>query len=101
MEHGRLDAVLDVRASAKVDIDTTFGMTIITTLSFPLKLDNSYLYFKNKGEVTAVFKIDAKGRATFDTKDFQLANIPIPGAGFRIPKILTVGPTFRCKLAEF
>jgi chitinase len=95
MEYGKMEGILDARASATVDISTTFGMTIITTLSLPLDLSQSYLYFKNKGEVTAVFKLDARGNAIFDSGDFELANIPVPGAGFRIPKIMSVGPSFR------
>ncbi|KAF2416681.1 hypothetical protein EJ08DRAFT_666620 [Tothia fuscella] len=83
LEFGKLEAILDVRASASVDITTTFD------------LSQSFLYFKNKGEIEAIFRLDAKGKAVFDSGNFELANVPIPGAGFRIPKILSVGPSFR------
>ena len=95
MDYGKIEAKIDARASATVKASTSFGLTIITKFSLPLDLSGSYLYFKNKGEVVAVFTLDAKGRAFFESGDFLLADIPIPAASFRVPKILTVGPTFK------
>lgn len=95
----KISASLDATASAEVKVSTTFGFTLITTLRLPLDLSNSYLYFKNKGEVDAVFTLSAHPKARFESGDFELANIPFPGAGFRIPKLLAVGPTFRLTAA--
>uniref|UniRef100_A0A093VQL5 Uncharacterized protein n=1 Tax=Talaromyces marneffei PM1 TaxID=1077442 RepID=A0A093VQL5_TALMA len=43
----------NIRATleANVQVDTSFGITIIVTLGSPLDLSNSYLYFKNKGKI--------------------------------------------------
>jgi chitinase len=96
MKNGiEIKAHLDARASANVKVSTTFGLTILTKLGSPLDLSQSVLYFKNRGEITAVFTLDAKGSVTFDSKDIKLADIPLPGMAFRIPKIVTVGPSFK------
>jgi len=89
---------MDVRASAKVKVATSFGLTIIAKLDFPsiLDLSNSYLYFKNRGEVTAIFTLDAEGKAVYKTGDKELVGLQnFPGATFSIPKLLTVGPNFK------
>ncbi|KAF8252102.1 glycosyl hydrolases family 18 protein-like protein [Wilcoxina mikolae CBS 423.85] len=89
-------ATLDARATAKVQVATSFGLTLITTLRLPLDLSQSYLYFKNKGEVSAIFTLDAEGKAIFKTGDFEIAGLQnFPGATFSIPKLLTVGPNFK------
>ncbi|KAF8457862.1 glycosyl hydrolases family 18-domain-containing protein [Kalaharituber pfeilii] len=89
-------ATLDARATANVKVATSFGLTIITTLTFPPDLSQSYLYFKNKGEVSAIFTLDAVGKATYKTGDFEIFGLDnFPGATFSIPKILTVGPNFK------
>lgn len=92
-----LSAKLDVSATANVRVATSFGLTIITTLGRGLSLDlsQSYLYFKNKGDVSAVFTFDAVGKAVFSSGDFKIAGLDnFPGATFSIPKLLTVGPNF-------
>ena len=89
---------MDVRASAKVKVATSFGLTIIAKLDFPriLDLSNSYLYFKNRGEVTAIFTLDAEGKAVYKTGDKELVGLQsFPGATFSIPRLLTVGPNFK------
>jgi chitinase len=95
LQYGKLEAKLDATASANVKVSSSFGLTIIAQLKFPLDLSGSYLYFKNHGQVEAIFKLDARATAKFDSGDFQLANIPIPGAAFQIPGVLTVGPAFK------
>jgi len=90
-----VDAGLRVSAQANVKVDTNFGLTLISTLAFPPDLSNSYLYFRNKGEVTAKFTLDALTTASFDTGDFELAGLENFGATFSVPGILTVGPNFR------
>ena len=70
--------------------------TLITKLALPLDLSNSYLYFKDKGDVSATFIFDAVGRAKFDTHDVELLGLEkFPGATFGIPKLLTVGLKFK------
>lgn len=69
-------------------------MTILTALSLPLDLSNSYVFLKTSGEISAIFSIDALAKASFDSKEFALATLPLPGASFRIPQLLTVGPKF-------
>ena len=54
-----LQVTLHAEAQAHIEVDTSFGLTIITTMTFPPDLSNSYLYLKNKGEVTATFTLEA------------------------------------------
>ncbi|KKY21949.1 putative glycosyl hydrolases family 18 protein [Diplodia seriata] len=90
-----LEANLLVAATANVKVDTSFGLTIITTLGVKPDMQKSYLYFKNKGEVQAVFTIDALGRASFDSPNWKLAGLDnFPGATLRISGIATIGPNF-------
>ena len=90
-----LSAKLDASATANVRVATSFGLTLITTLRLPLDLSQSYLYFKNKGDVSAVFTLDAVGKAVFSSGDFKIGGLDnFPGATFSIPKLLTVGPNF-------
>ncbi|KAI9766214.1 MAG: hypothetical protein M1839_005004 [Geoglossum umbratile] len=91
-----LHAKLLAEALAHVKVATSFGLTIITTLKLPLDLSQSYLYFKNKGDISATFILDAFGKAIFQTGDIELLGLQnFPGATFSIPKLLTVGPNFR------
>ena len=86
---------LNVQAQTHVEIDTNFGFTLITTLSFPPDLSNSYLYFRNKGKVTAKFTAQAAATATFDSGDIKLLSADQFGAAFAVPGILTIGPNFQ------
>ena len=84
------------QALANIKVGTSFGFTLITKLSLPLDLSQSYLYFKNKGDVSATFTLDAVGKAVFQTGDIEIAGLQnFPGATFGISKLLTVGPNFR------
>ncbi|PLN83775.1 glycosyl hydrolases family 18-domain-containing protein [Aspergillus taichungensis] len=79
--------------TAELDVETSFGLTIITTLHDGLNLSNSYLYFKNKGEVKARFELDAVASLTYSTGDIKLIGLDdFPGATFRVPGVVTVGP---------
>ncbi|WPH03961.1 glycoside hydrolase, protein [Acrodontium crateriforme] len=91
-----LDAHLLVGALMEIDVQTSFGITMIATLGAgSITFQDSYLYFKNKGEATATFTLDALGRATFG-RDMELLNLGnFPGATFGIPNLVTVGPNFR------
>lgn len=64
-----VQANLLAQAQTNVKVATSFGLTLITKLAMPLDLSQSYLYFKNKGEVSATFTLDAIGRASFETGD--------------------------------
>lgn len=86
---------LKVQAQAHVEIDTNFGFTLITTLSFPPDLSNSYLYFRNKGQVSAKFTADAAVTATFNSGDIKLLSADQFGAAFAVPGIVTIGPNFQ------
>ena len=88
-------AKLLVQASTSVQIDTSFGLTIVATLGIPPDLSQSYMYFKNSGEVTALFTIEALVSAKYDTHDIELFGLENFGATFSIPGILTVGPNFK------
>jgi chitinase len=62
-------ANLLAQAQARVQVSTTFGLTIITTLSLPLDLSKSFMYFSNKGKVEAIFTIDALASVKYSSKD--------------------------------
>ncbi|KAI8631028.1 carbohydrate-binding module family 18 [Xylariaceae sp. FL1651] len=89
-----LSASINAKATARIQVSSSFGMTIMTKLGPSLDLTNSYLFLKTKGEISAIFTIDALAKASFDSKDFALATLPFPGASFSVPKLLTVGPKF-------
>jgi chitinase len=90
-----VEAHLLIQALMEIDIQTSFGITIIAKLGDPIDLSGSYLRFKNAGEVSAIFTLDALAKAQFH-RPFELFNMGnIPGATFSIPKLVTVGPNFR------
>lgn len=64
-----LDAHLLAETSMNIDVETTFGMTIITKLEFPLDLSQSYVYFANKGSIGATFRLDGAASLTYDSGD--------------------------------
>lgn len=86
----QVDASLNVQAQTNVKVDTSFGLTLISTLSFPPDLSNSYLYFKNQGSVSALFTVDALASASFNIPDKELFGLENFGATFSVPGILTV-----------
>ena len=90
----KFSANIDAVASADVKISTSFGFTLVATLAHPIDFSNSFLHFNNKGEISAIFTIDAAAKVEFDSKLIHLANVPLPGAGFRVPGVMTVGPQF-------
>lgn len=73
-----VEAKLDVHADLDLTIDTSFGLTIITTMGVLPDLSQSYLYFHNKGKFEAVFSMDALAQASYDTggiEPFGLQNL--------------------------
>ena len=86
------DGFLLAQALANIKVSTSFGFTLITKLSLPIDLSQSYLTFSNKGDITATFTLEAFINFFYDTKEIQLLDLPFPGAGLRIPGIATIGP---------
>lgn len=93
------EASLLAQAVAKVNVATSFGLTIICKLNTPgafIDLSQSYLFFKNQGEVSATFTLAAVAKAKYSHDDIELLGLEnFPGATFSIPKLITVGPNFR------
>ncbi|GLA25444.1 hypothetical protein AnigIFM63326_002145 [Aspergillus niger] len=88
-----VQASIRATLEANVQVHTSFGITIIVTLGSPLDLSNSYLYFKNKGKVTAQFAVDAVASVNWNSGDIKLIGLDnFPGATFRVPGVVTIGP---------
>ncbi|KFY45856.1 hypothetical protein V494_00722 [Pseudogymnoascus sp. VKM F-4513 (FW-928)] len=80
------------QALLQVNVATSFGFTLIVTkLTPPLDLSQSYLTFYNKGKVTGVLTLEAVAKFSYHKGDV-IVNIPFPGASFKIPGIATIGP---------
>lgn len=90
-----VEAKLNVQADLDLTIDTSFGLTIITTMGVLPDLSQSYMYFRNKGKVEAVFSIDALAQASYDTGDIELFGLQNFNALFSVYGIVTVGPNFK------
>ncbi|KAJ1325255.1 chitinase [Microdochium nivale] len=89
----RYDGHILAQALLNVKVESSFGFTLIVSdLSrSPLNLDQSYLTFYNKGEITGVITLEAVARVSYE-KRMEILNIPFPGASFKIPGIATIGP---------
>ncbi|RGP78609.1 glycoside hydrolase family 18 [Fusarium longipes] len=92
-----VDGKLQVLAQTEVDLETSYGFTLIATLGGKSGIDisDSYLYFRNKGEVRAKFVVDAAVTAEFDTDDVLMFSADKFGATFTVPGIVTLGPNFK------
>lgn len=89
----RYDGHVLAQALLNVKVESSFGFTLIVNdlSQTPLSMDQSYLTFYNKGEVTGVITLEAVARVSYEKKSVIL-NIPFPGASFKIPGIATIGP---------
>ncbi|KDN71453.1 putative oviduct-specific glycoprotein [Colletotrichum sublineola] len=89
----RYDGHILAQALLNVKVESSFGFTLIVNdlSQRPLSMDQSYLTFYNKGEVTGVITLEAVARVSYEKKSVIL-NIPFPGASFKIPGIATIGP---------
>ncbi|KAK5654041.1 hypothetical protein OQA88_7719 [Cercophora sp. LCS_1] len=87
-------AKVDAIATAGIKMSTSFGFTLITTLDLPLDLTKSFVHFNNEGEIEAIFTLDALAKVEWDSGVKRIATLPLPGASFRIPGIVTIGPHF-------
>ncbi|CAG8971988.1 hypothetical protein HYALB_00003326 [Hymenoscyphus albidus] len=93
-DNGKFDGHVLIQAETTVKVATSFGFTLITKLSLPLDLSQSYLTFGNAGEVTATFTLDAVAGVSYN-KEMEILTLPFPGATFRVPGIVTIGPSVR------
>ncbi|KAI0572128.1 Glycosyl hydrolases family 18 protein [Pyrenophora tritici-repentis] len=96
----KIDAHILVQALTDVSVSTSFGFTLITKLNFaspgsPLDLSQSYLTFMNQGQVTATFTLEALIRVSYESGEKTILTLPFPGATFRVPGIVTIGPSVR------
>ena len=91
------DGYILAQALTAVEVSTSFGFTLITTLDTPPDLSKSYLTFQNKGRIQSVFTLEAFINAHYDSGEIELLKLPFPGTGFRIPGIVTVGPALALK----
>jgi len=96
----KFNAHILVQALTDVSISTSFGFTLITKLNFaspgsPLDLSQSYLTFMNEGKVTATFTLEALIRVSYESGEKTILTLPFPGASFRVPGIVTIGPSLR------
>ncbi|RMZ83679.1 hypothetical protein DV738_g1033, partial [Chaetothyriales sp. CBS 135597] len=89
---GNFQAKIDAIATAAIKMSTSFGFTLITTLP-ELDLKNSFLHFNNEGSVEAVFTLDALMKMDWDSEEFTMVPLPIPGGTFNIPGIVKIGPS--------
>ncbi|RYN32093.1 hypothetical protein AA0112_g6268 [Alternaria arborescens] len=96
----KFNAHVLVQALTDVEISTSFGFTLITKLNFDnkggsLDLSQSYLTFSNSGKVTAVFTLEAMIKVSYESGEKTILTLPFPGATFRVPGIVTIGPSVR------
>lgn len=87
----------DARAISDINMSTSFGITMLTTLNLPLDLSNLYLFLQTCGGISSTFAIGALAKAKFNSNEFNLASLPFPGASFTIPKLFSVSPKFDLK----
>lgn len=86
VDNRQAQASVKATLDAHVQVDTSFGLTIIATLAFPPDLSNSYLYFKNNGKITATFQLDAVASISYSSGDIKMIGLDdFPGATFRVP----------------
>ncbi|KAI0877792.1 carbohydrate-binding module family 18 [Hypoxylon argillaceum] len=91
------DGRLLAQAETNVHVETSFGFTLICKLGKPLDLSQSYLTFTNKGDINAIFRIEAYLDLHYDSMEKSLLRVPFPGASFSIPGIATIGPAVHLK----
>lgn len=85
---GPAQAQANIRATvdANIRVESSFGLTIIAKLDERFDLSQSYLYLKNKGEVTAKFQLDAVASLHYSSGEVKLFGLDnFPGATFRVP----------------
>ncbi|KAI0443525.1 carbohydrate-binding module family 18 [Xylaria telfairii] len=91
------DGRLLAQAEANVHVETSFGFTLICKLGKPLDLSQSYLTFTNKGDINAIFRLEAYLDLHYDSMEKPMLRVPFPGASFSIPGIATIGPAVNLK----
>ncbi|KAI9150010.1 Chitotriosidase-1 [Paramyrothecium foliicola] len=88
-ECGNFKAKVDAVATAGIQLSTSFGITIITTLGPDMDLSKSFIHFNNEGNIEAVFTLDALMKMDWDSDVFTITPIPIPGGTWTIYGIAT------------
>lgn len=94
---GEADVLGRFRSSVGLNVaaSASFGVTIIAKFPFT-DLSNSYVYYKTKGDITAHFMAEAFGQIKYETEEKEVLNLDtFPGATFKIPGIVTIGPAFK------
>lgn len=79
-------------------MDVNYGFTLIATIGGEdslIDLSKSYLYFRNRGDVSAKFVMEAAVTAHFDTNDILMFSADKFGAAFAVPGVVTIGPNFK------
>ncbi|KAI0595746.1 carbohydrate-binding module family 18 [Biscogniauxia sp. FL1348] len=85
------------QAETNVHVETSFGFTLICKLGPSIDLSESYLTFTNKGDISAIFRLEAYLDLHYDSQEQTLIRVPFPGASFYIPGIATIGPAVHLK----
>ncbi|KAI0203159.1 carbohydrate-binding module family 18 [Astrocystis sublimbata] len=94
------DGRLLAQAETDVRVESSFGFTLICKLPGPgqsFDLSQSYLTFTNKGDITAIFRLEAYLDLHYDSGEKSMLRVPFPGATFDIPGIATIGPAVNLK----
>lgn len=90
---GEFSAHIDARIS--VNVQTSGVITLIGRLNDLSSFKHSYVNFRNKGEIKAGLTFNAHGELRIPYKEDTLLGIAPPGASFKIPGIVTIGPEFK------
>ncbi|KAI1180783.1 carbohydrate-binding module family 18 [Nemania sp. FL0916] len=94
------DGRLLAQAETDVHVETSFGFTLVCKLPAPgqkFDLSQSYLAFGNKGDITAIFRLEAYLDMHYDSQEKSMLRVPFPGASFYIPGIAEIGPAVNLK----
>ncbi|GAP85921.1 putative glycosyl hydrolases family 18 protein [Rosellinia necatrix] len=94
------DGRLLAQAETDVRVESSFGFTIVCKLPAPgqsFDLSQSYLTFSNKGDITAIFRLEAYLDLHYDSMEKSMLRVPFPGASFYIPGIAEIGPAVNLK----
>lgn len=89
------DGYILAQATTSVNVATSFGFTLTAQIvDGKINFDGSFLTFFNEGHIKAVLKIEAAASVRYE-KESNIVVLPIPGAGFRVQGIVTIGTSVR------
>ncbi|KAK6341165.1 hypothetical protein TWF696_008251 [Orbilia brochopaga] len=94
---GDVETEMKFNMYADLDMQVTASvvLTLIGNLGDLRSFDESHIRFRCAGDITATFHVDAFGRVSFNTGQYELFSLANFGATFNVPGIVTVGPNFR------